>query len=110
MLDVDLFAEDSAHDLFVSALLTRVLREAELRFQIHTRSAVGGHGRAVSELKLYQRAVAKGTAGLKSPDLLVVAIDANCKGYVDARNEIQSATDSSCAGDVIVACSDPHVE
>ena len=110
MLSVDLFAEDLAHDLVLKAMLARVLREANLLFQINTRSAVGGHGRAISELKLYQKAVAKGAPGLMIPDLLVVAIDANCKRYVEARNEIQAATDNSLAGDVIVACPDPHIE
>ncbi|WP_165229584.1 hypothetical protein [Aquisphaera insulae] len=110
MLKIDLFVEDTAHHLFVAALLTRMLTEANLRFQINTRNAVGGHGKAISELKLYQKAVGKHALGLAIPDLLVVTIDANCKGLVEARGEAESAVDRSLAAAVVVACPDPHVE
>jgi hypothetical protein len=110
MVSIDLFAEDQAHELFASALMERLLHQAGLRFNLNVRSAVGGHGRAISELKTYQRAVLKGAAGLVPPDLLVVMIDANCKGLVGARNDILKEVQSGAAGETLVACPDPHIE
>ena len=43
------------------------------------------------------------------PDLLVVATDSNCKGYVQAREEIRAAGGDD-AGSVVYAIPDPHIE
>jgi hypothetical protein len=110
MPSVDLFAEDQAHELFISALVKRLFAEEQCRFELHVRSAVGGHGRAITELRNYQRAIAKGAFGLARPDLVVVAIDANCRGLVDARNEVLGAIDATAAGEALPACPDPHIE
>jgi len=110
MPSVDLFAEDKAHELFVSALFRRIVVQARASIHLNVRSAVGGHGRALTELRTYQRAVLRGAAGLVRPDLLVVVIDANCKRVVDARNGVLEATTAGAAGETVVACPDPHVE
>lgn len=110
MPSVDLFAEDKAHELFVSALLRRMFREANVTLSLNVRSAVGGHGRVLTELRTYQRAVLRGAAGLVCPDLLIVMIDANCKGLVDARNGILEEIITTAAGETVVACPDPHIE
>ncbi|MBI3917900.1 MAG: hypothetical protein HY322_12935 [Betaproteobacteria bacterium] len=110
MPSVDLFAEDNAHELFVLALLRRIMGAAGGSIHVNVRSAVGGHGRALTELRTYQRAVLRGTAGLTRPDLLVVVIDANCKGRVEARNDVLGETTAAAAGETMVACPDPHVE
>lgn len=110
MPSVDLFAEDQAHELFVSALLRRIFGEAGLPVHLNVRSAVGGHGRALTELRTYQRAVLRGAAGLSRPELLVVMIDANCQGLVEARNGILGEITAEAAGDTVVACPDPHIE
>lgn len=110
MPSIDLFAEDRAHELFVSALLRRILGQAGLPFTLNVRSAVGGHGRALTALKTYQRAVLKSAAGLVRPDLLVVIIDANCQGPVEARKAIQAEIVSEAAGETVIACPDPHIE
>jgi hypothetical protein len=110
MPNIDLFAEDRAHELLVSALLRRILGQADLPFALNVRSAVGGHGRALTALKTYQRAVLKSAAGLVRPDLLVVIIDANCQGPVEARKAIQAEIVSDAAGETVIACPDPHIE
>ena len=110
MLRIDLFAEDQAHELFVSALLRRILGHAGLPFTLNVRSAVGGHGRALVALKTYQRAVLKGAAGLVRPDLLIVIIDANCNKPVAARNAILGEIVAGAAGEMVIACPDPHIE
>lgn len=110
MLRADLFAEDQAHELFISALINRVMEEAGTSVSISVRSAVGGHGRAISELKIYQRAVQKNLPGLSPPDLLVVAIDANCIGAAARKAEISRELVDNAAGTVALACPDPHIE
>jgi hypothetical protein len=110
MPSVDLFAEDHAHERFISAVIGRIFAEEGCPLELTVRSAVGGHGRAISELKNYQRAVTKGALGLTRPDLVVVGIDANCRGLVDARNDVLEALDQTAAGEAVAACPDPHVE
>src|SRR4051794_30750832 len=87
---IDLFAEDRAHEAFLCPLLDRLARENEKEVSVRVRSARGGHGQAIAELKTYQRGFAKGIGG-ELPDLLVVAIDANCDSYATAQKAVQEA-------------------
>lgn len=107
---VDIFVEDRAHEEFLVPLLRRVAKEEEIRVSPRVRSARGGHGRAIEELRLYQRIVAKGAGQIPCPALLIVGIDGNCATFTKAKNEIQNATDASFQDRLVVACPDPHVE
>lgn len=107
---VDIFAEDRAHEAFFVPLLERLAAEEKVSITHKVRSARGGHGRAQSELELYQRAVTKGVAGMTLPDLLVVGIDANCFAFGRARKGIQDAMKEPFSARLVVACPDPHVE
>lgn len=62
-----------------------------------------------SELKLYQQSVIEGV-GLPIPDLLVVAIDANGKKFVEAQRTIYDALEECFRHRTIKATPDPHVE
>jgi hypothetical protein len=106
----DLFAEDQAHEEVVGGLIRRVARDRGLVIDLRIRRSRGGHGRAISELVLYQRSVRSGLAHLTVPDLLVVAIDANCRRFAAARKEIEQALDDELRGLAAIACPDPHVE
>ena len=57
---IDLFAEDRAHEEFLKAVIYRLAREENKRVRIRFRSARGGHGKALSELRFYQKAVLSG--------------------------------------------------
>lgn len=107
-LRIDLFCEDRAHEELVHALLRRLCAREAIQVKIEIRSARGGHGKALQELELYQRVVAVG--GLPSPDLLVVAIDTNCRPYSEVAQEIQGKIDHSCFPHYALACPNPHVE
>jgi hypothetical protein len=109
-ITVDLFAEDQAHEEFIKAIVDRLAAEEQKVISLRVRSARSGHGRALGELSLYQRAVIEGLAGLTRPDLLVVAIDANCKRVAAAKKEITEKIDSSLRNQTVVACPDPHIE
>ncbi|MFH0823983.1 MAG: hypothetical protein V2B18_14630 [Pseudomonadota bacterium] len=105
---LDIFAEDRAHEYFIRALVLRVAGEEGTTFDVQIRSATGGHGKAVSEFKSYQALLDKGL--LSVPDLIVVAIDANCSEFALKRKEIMDTVSSSRSETVIVACPDPHIE
>jgi hypothetical protein len=105
---VDLFAEDRSHEEFTRPLIQRLVAEEGGYPVIKVISAQGGHGRAVDEFKVYQRYVVRSL--VRSPDLAVVVIDANCRGWNSVRAEIQAAVDPELLPPVVVGCPDPHVE
>ena len=106
----DLFVEDRAHEEFVKNMLSRMAQEEEVSLALQIRSARGGHPRVLDEFRSYQRALLKGVAGMEVPDLLIVAIDANCSSFATARGEIEAAIDPRLQETAVVACPDPHVE
>ncbi len=56
-------------------------REEKVVVMPSVRSGRGGHGRALTELGLYQDLVRKGVAGTTDPDLLIAGIDGNCSTF-----------------------------
>ncbi|MDD4932928.1 MAG: hypothetical protein PHO89_05605 [Methylacidiphilaceae bacterium] len=109
LVRVDLFAEDRAHEELLAPLIRRIAEEERIPVEIKIRSARGGRGRALEELKLYQRSLALSSAET-SPDLLVVAIDGNCVSAARKRQEIEERTDRSLKDRLVAACPDPHIE
>jgi hypothetical protein len=108
---VDLYCEDSGHEQFTRALLNRVGQDLSLRLDIRTAVARGGHGAALTEFKLWQRAVVSGR-GIhhEIPDLLVLVIDANSDGWAPMHRELEQSIDRSVFPRHAVGCPDPHVE
>lgn len=107
---VDIFVEDRAHEAFLVPMLRRVAREERVMVSSRVRCALGGHGRAIAALKLYQELVRKGAAGTTDPDLLIAGIDGNCSTFAKAKKVIESATQQPFSNRLVVACPDPHVE
>jgi hypothetical protein len=108
---IDLFAEDRAHEEFLKAVIHRVAREESKQVRIRLRSARGGHGKALTELRFYQRtALSGGLVTSPVPDLLIVAIDANCKSFNIAHREIEENIESNWRSRAVIACPDPHIE
>src|SRR5881409_3921652 len=107
-ISLDLFLEDRAHEEFLVPLVQRIAREEKIPFSERVRSARGGHGRALSELRLYQTLVTKGFTS--RPDLLIVGIDGNCKTFAKAKKAIEGEVLPSFSAPLVVACPDPHVE
>ena len=107
---VDLFVEDRAHEEYLKPLVHRVVRERNKTVTVNVRSARGGHGRALSELELYQKAVAGGLGGLVMPDLVVIGIDGNCQPHRVARQSIVAKLDKPFRDRAVIACPAPHIE
>lgn len=106
----DLFVEDRAHEEFLKNMLSRIAQEEEVSLSLQIRSARGGHPRALDEFRSYQKALLRGLADMVVPDLVVVAIDANCHSFATARGEIEAAIEPALKDVAVVACPDPHVE
>jgi hypothetical protein len=107
---VDIFVEDRAHEAFLVPMLHRIAREEEVVVSSRVRSSLGGHGRAIAELKLYQQVVDTGLPGVAAPDLLLVGIDGNCLTFAKAKKAIEGATHAPFSGRLVAAFPDPHVE
>lgn len=110
ILRVDLFVEDRAHEGLLRSLIERVAQEENLIIWCQTRSAQGGHPRAVQEFKLYQQNLIRGLSKVATPDLVVVAIDSNCRTLSQTRSEIEQATNVVYKHLLVCACPDPHIE
>jgi hypothetical protein len=91
-------------------MLHRLAREEGKTITVRVRSARGGHGRVLSEFSLYQKSVLKAPADMTMPDLLVIAIDANCKRFNGARRSVEATIETPFRERAIVACPDPHIE
>lgn len=109
-LQILLFVEDSGHEGVLTALINRLAAERGIRVDIEPRSVIGGHGQAIASLKRYIRDVVTGDAPL--PEVLVVAIDSNCKGLAARRREIEQVVPSAVIPPerLVLAIPDPHVE
>lgn len=107
---IDLFVEDRAHEELLKPLITRIGEEEQVRVQVSVRTARGGHARALSEFRIYQRAAAAATFSGQLAELVVVGIDGNCSTFANARDKIQQATEPIFTDRLVVACPDPHIE
>ena len=107
MRKAGLFVEDFGHETVLNSLLLRFSSQYGIPIDISPRSVRGGHGRVITELRQYIRDIRRDREPL--PDLLIVATDANCKGFVKRRQEIEEATEGF-ADRLIPAIPDPHIE
>lgn len=105
---IHLYGEDRAHEAVLHTLCRVLLARRRVAATVQTQIAAGGQGRALAELKAYQAGVHKGKV-VGVPDLLVVMIDANCRGP-QKRQEVEDVLDRDLWPAVIVGCPEPHVE
>lgn len=108
-ITVDLFVEDAGHENLLRPLVMRVAREQHRDPVVRVRSGRGGHGRAIQEFRAFQKMLVRGVGGPR-PDLIVVAIDANCLAFTAARRSIVDAIRPEFQSICVPACPDPHVE
>lgn len=110
LLKVDLFAEDRAHEAFLDALVRRLFREVGTETLIRHRSPLGGHGKMLTELEAFQKIIQGRQPGIDVPDILVVARDANCQRFTQARQAVHGLIDQRVFPAFAIACPDPHIE
>lgn len=106
------FLEDLAHDGFIKALVTKIARQESIasdRLIHEIRSARGG-SKVIVEFRKFMKDTMKLTA--YNVDLLVVAIDGNCKGYQERIRNLEKYIKSGhpFKNKVVFAVPDPHIE
>ena len=105
MREIALFVEDDAHQQVLGALVRRVATDCNVAVRLDWRSAVGGHGKVVAEFDDYMRDLRR--QGSPSPDMIIVATDANCKGLNERAKEIGKP---DAPAPMVLAIPDPHIE
>jgi hypothetical protein len=107
MPEILLFVEDSAQEKFLRAMLDRLAQEAAVPLFVRVRTATGGYGKVLGQLSDFVKQVAGGFARL--PDGLVVAVDADCRGFNERRKSAQERA-GKYKDFVVYAIPDPHIE
>ncbi|HOT90369.1 MAG TPA: hypothetical protein PLJ78_00365 [Anaerolineae bacterium] len=111
-ITVGYFLEDMGQEAFLQALVVRIAQDVGIdkkKLRHDSRSTTGGKGRAITELRRFLRDVQ--ASRTTSFDVLVIAIDGNCQGYLGKRNELQDIVErSGYNGAVVYAIPDPHIE
>lgn len=105
MRNIALFVEDNAHEKIIGALVWKIAAEFGCDVEFDWRNAVGGHGKVITELKDYIHDLK--LQGSPRPDLIIVATDANCKGFNERVKEIGRL---NAPAPMILAIPEPHVE
>lgn len=108
---VDIYCEDRGHEQFARALLERLSHEMALNPIIRTVSGRGGHGKAMSEFRAWQRAVSsKSGIDHDIPDVFVLLIDANCSGWAQVHRDLEGSVEPGIFPRYAIGCPDPHIE
>ena len=107
MLSVVLFCEDAGHAAVIRSLIERIGSEIDIKIDLAVKNSTGGHGQAINSLKNYVKDIAKERE--YRPDILIVAIDANCHGFQERRKEILRIVEE-VGIEPVCAVPDPHVE
>ena len=106
------FLEDVGQEAFLIALTERIAEGVGLttdKLRHDPRSTIGGKGMAVSELRRFLRDVRRERE--RPFDVLIVAIDGNCQGYAEKRDEIlRVVKQTGYPGRVVCAIPNPHIE
>ncbi|MBN2378514.1 hypothetical protein JXM67_01765 [candidate division WOR-3 bacterium] len=88
-------------------MIERLAQEYQVNVRLRPFSVTEGHGKVISELKIFVRHLQRDKENL--PDLLVVASDTNCRRQVECLKEIEVVT-QGIKEFVICALPEPHVE
>jgi len=106
MPDVLLFVEDDAQEVFIRRLVECLAQKDGIRLTI-TVCAAGGYGRVLRQLQNFVKHWKMGRALL--PDGIVVAVDANCRGSTQRRDQMDDKA-GELKDRIVHAIPDPHIE
>jgi hypothetical protein len=108
MIDVLLFAEDDAQERFIGTLAHRIAEERGVELRLRKRSGRGGFGNVLADLKSFSAMCERRPD--QAPDLVIVAVDANCTGWNARRDQVEQSVSQRLQERLVVAIADPHVE
>jgi hypothetical protein len=107
MREIVFFVEDHAHQAVLEAIARRLVEESGTRADFKWLNVRRGHGAVVAELKEFLRDLETGR--ISTPDLIVVATDANCMGLRGRTKELRAVL-GDLAVAVVLAVPFPHIE
>lgn len=108
MRNIALFVEDHGHHVFVEGVVKRLAQTYSVQVQCKEVSVRGGYGKVTEELAQFVRDITRERVSL--PDLLIVATDANCRGFNERKKELDAKITGKLKPFVVHAIPDPHVE
>jgi hypothetical protein len=110
MPEITLFCEDSFHEKFVGAMLTRFAKDYGVGVKSRFLSATGGLSRMHNEFERFLRDIPRPQTQL--PDAIIVVVDANCQGHNARRGLMEGALARYPQLKPLVsyAIPDPHIE
>jgi hypothetical protein len=104
------FLEDRAQERLIVSLVQRVFKEESLDVDCDVRSASHG-ARVFTELGRFARDLRKERNARERIDVIIVAKDANCKGYAWNAELLRSRiSKSGLLGRTVLCIPDPHIE
>ncbi len=109
MRKIVLYCEDIAHETVLSSLIRRLSEETNVPTEVLVRSATGGVGRVIRELRQFIRQFSRESNPEPIPDLMIIARDANCQGVMDRERELTDVMKDYSGGHAF-AIPDPHIE
>ena len=108
MRRITLFVEDFGHEAVLRPLLeNRFAPQYGVEVSVRDYSVRGGYGVVENEFRQYVNELLSYEERL--PDLVVVATDANCHGFLERRRRMQAVAES-IKDSVVYAIPDPHIE
>lgn len=87
-ISIGYFLEDRGHEIFLTAIVARMAREKGFRpgeWSDDVRSATGGQ--SIQKYRSFLNDISR-MKGHFPFDILIVASDGNCKGYVEKRDQL----------------------
>ncbi len=106
---VAFFLEDSAQEAIIPPLFQRLAAEEGFTAdQIIAQVLSARGGGSLTAFRQFLKDAQR--RGHLNADLLVVGVDANCKGFTVRRDLVMKAAAKSPYGEIIAAIPDPHVE
>ncbi len=103
-----LIVEDPAQEKLIGALVHRIARESHLSLSLDVRISPRGYGGVLEELR--QLAKDYTNERIFLPDVIIVGVDANCKGLSERREDVHNAAGSVLLPFLALAIADPHIE
>ena len=105
-----LFLEDRAQEQFVVSLIQKLLSNYRLLFRPDIRSSTGGAS-VWGHLRQFAQDLRAEDHAVEMIDMLVVAVDGNCKGFPAVANSIADIIQPTGLLDKSILCvPEPHIE
>jgi hypothetical protein len=112
-ITIGYFLEDRGHEIFLKAIVARMAKEKGFRpgeWSDDVRSATGGQ--SIQKYRSFLKYISRMKRHFPF-DILIVASDGNCKGYVEKKHQLLGYAEKAKIAfldKIVFAIPDPHIE